>query len=94
MEIARHDPHALEIATKNVEKSICADSAAPSLLEQLNVNPQVGATVSGLNDTDYPSFAGLPLTLNNVSQVRTYNRVPLPPEIKEHFSRILLIINC
>lgn len=79
----------IEIAARNVDRSLNNDSSAPTLLASLNVNPQIGPSASGLTDTDYPSLSGLPLALSNVTQIKTYNKVPLPPEIKEHFSRIL-----
>jgi hypothetical protein len=47
------------------------------------------ATVSGLNDMDYPSVNGLVSGMSNVKHVTTTNRVPLPPEVMEHFGRIL-----
>lgn len=79
----------MEIAARNVDRSLNNDNSAPALFASLNVNPQIGPSASGLTDTDYPSLTGLPLALNKLTQVKTYNKVPLPPEIKEHFSRIL-----
>jgi hypothetical protein len=49
------------------------------------------ATVSGLNDMDYPSANGLVSGLSNVKHVTTTNKVPLPPEVMEHFGRILFL---
>lgn len=80
----------MEIAARNVDRSLNSDTCAPSLIEVLNINPQVGPSASGLVDTDYPSLTGLPLQLSHLTQIKTYNKVALPPEIKEHFSRILL----
>lgn len=79
----------MEIAARNVDKSLHSDCCAPSLLDILNINPQIGPSASGLTDADYPSLAGLPLQLSNITQMKTFSKVPLPPEIKEHFSRIL-----
>lgn len=47
-----------------------------------------GATVSGLSELDYPTVSSLS-SLASVSQLHTLNKVPLPPEIMEHFGRIL-----
>jgi hypothetical protein len=38
---------------------------------------------------DYPSVNGLVSGMSNVKHVTTTNRVPLPPEVMEHFGRIL-----
>jgi hypothetical protein len=48
------------------------------------------ATVSGLNDMDYPSVNGLVSSLSNVKHVTVTNKVPIPPEVLENFCRILL----
>jgi nuclear pore complex protein Nup155 len=45
--------------------------------------------VSGLNDMDYPSVNGLVSGMSNVKHVITTNKVPLPPEVMEHYGRIL-----
>lgn len=47
--------------------------------------------MSGLNDMDYPSANGLLSGLSNVKHVTTTNKVPLPPEVMEHFGRILFL---
>ena len=46
-------------------------------------------TVSGLNDMDYPSMSNLVTGLSTLKHVTTTNKVPLPPEVMEHFGRIL-----
>lgn len=79
----------MELAAKNVEKNLIADNAVPSLLDQLNVNPQIGPSASGLTDADYATLGCYPFSLTNITQIKTHSKVPLPPEIKEHFSRIL-----
>jgi hypothetical protein len=38
---------------------------------------------------DYPSVNGLVSGMSNEKHVTTTNRVPLPPEVMEHFGRIL-----
>jgi hypothetical protein len=45
--------------------------------------------VSGLNDMDYSSVNGLVSGMSDVKHVTTTNKVPLPPEVMEHFGRIL-----
>jgi hypothetical protein len=47
------------------------------------------ATVSGLNDMDYSSVNGLVSGMSDIKHVTTTNKVPLPPEVMEHFGRIL-----
>lgn len=86
---ARNALQSMEVAARNIEKSTIADNAVPSLLDQLNVNPQVGPSASGLADSDYATLGGYPFSLTNITQIKTHSKVPLPPEIKEHFSRIL-----
>lgn len=89
LDSSRNTLQNMEVAARNVDRSLNSDSCAPSLVASLNINPQIGPSASGLTDTDYPSLSGLPLALSNVTQIKTYNKIPLPPEIKEHFSRIL-----
>lgn len=43
------------------------------------------ATVSGLNELDYPKGAAF----TNIKQLVPINKLPLPPEIMEKFSCIL-----
>lgn len=84
------DPvHKKEIASRNVDKSLQIDCNAPRLLDQLSINPQTGSTASGFTDQDYPSFSGMPLAIKNMSQIKCVNSYPLPPEIVDHFTRIL-----
>lgn len=82
-------PYKMEIAARNIDKSLISDCNAPKLIELMNVNPQSGSTASGLIDHDYPSLNGIPLASSNITQIKTVNSVPLPPEIVDHFSRIL-----
>ncbi|KAG5885911.1 hypothetical protein JTB14_032929 [Gonioctena quinquepunctata] len=82
----------MEVASRNVDKSLQLDNNAPRLIDLMNINPQSGSTASGLIDHDYPSFAGLPLTLSNMTQIKCINNVPLPTEIVDHFTRILFFI--
>ncbi|XP_018320831.1 nuclear pore complex protein Nup154 [Agrilus planipennis] len=87
-EISRQSHYSLESAVHNLEWSLVNDGSAPSLLEKMNVNQQTGPTASGLTEHDYPTLSGLSLSLNNLTQIRTLSKVPLPPEIMEHFSHI------
>lgn len=79
----------MEIAARYVDKSILIDESAPSLLDLMNIHPPQTATASGLTDHDYPMLAGAPLSLNNLNQIKVFNKIPLPSEIVEHFNRIL-----
>lgn len=83
----------MELAARHVDKSLFADNAAPSLLEHLKVTPQTVPSASGLTDTDYAILGDLSFQLLNCTQIRTHSKVPLPAEIKEHFNRILFLVN-
>ncbi|XP_050292883.1 nuclear pore complex protein Nup155 [Anthonomus grandis grandis] len=78
----------MEVAAKNVDKSSAMDCNSPKLIELMNINPQSGSTASGLVDHDYPSINGVPLALNNLTQIKNVSTIPLPPEIVDHFSHI------
>lgn len=80
----------MEIAARNVDKSFVLDNNAPRLIDLMNVNTQSGSTASGLTDNDYPTLSGMPLAVSNMTQIKCVNTVPLPPEIVDHFTRILL----
>lgn len=43
------------------------------------------ATASGLNDYDYQNLSNLTLGLKNVNQLELVSKIPIPPEIMEHF---------
>lgn len=79
----------MEIAARNVDKSLLVDSNAPRLIDFMNINPQTGSTASGLTDQDYPTLSGMSHMTNNMTQIKCVNNVPLPPEIVDHFTRIL-----
>ncbi|XP_060525435.1 nuclear pore complex protein Nup155 isoform X2 [Cylas formicarius] len=78
----------MELAARNVDKSLAMDNNAPRLIDFMNVTAQSGSTNSGLTDFDYPTINGLPLALNNMTQIRNVSNVPLPPEIIDHFSHV------
>ncbi|EEZ97868.2 nuclear pore complex protein Nup154 [Tribolium castaneum] len=78
----------MEVAARNVDKSLAIDCAAPTLLDLMNIHPPQTATASGLTDHDYPVLSGAPHALNSMIQIKTANKVPLPPEILEHFNHI------
>lgn len=44
-----------------------------------------------MNDVNYQSMSHIAADLPSVKQITTTNKVPLPPEIMEHFDRILLL---
>lgn len=50
------------------------------------------ATGSGLNNYDYQSIANLSSSHTPLHQLQTVNKVPIPPEILEHFKRRSLSI--
>lgn len=43
------------------------------------------ATASGLSDYDYQNLANLTSGLKNVNQLELVSKIPIPPEIMEHF---------
>lgn len=45
------------------------------------------ATASGLNDFDYQSLTNLSMGLKNLNQIESVGRIPIPPEVMEHFNR-------
>lgn len=45
------------------------------------------ATASGLNDYDYETLSSLSMGHKQLNQVQTVNKIPIPPEILEHFKR-------
>lgn len=81
----------MEVAARNVDKSLSLDCSAPRLIDLMNVNPQTGSTATGLIDHDYPSLNGMPVALSNMTQIKNISSIPLPPEIIDHFSRILFM---
>lgn len=80
--------YALEQAARYIEKCLLKDNSAPSLYDMLNIS-QNCPTVSGLTDHDYPNLTGYSGSTNSMQQIRLFNKVPLPPEVLEHFNRIL-----
>lgn len=50
-------------------------------------------TASGLSEYDYPSLTSLSAGLKNLNQIETINKVPIPPEVMEHFKRRSLFGN-
>lgn len=81
----------MEIAARNIDNAYVLDNNAPRLIDLMNINAQSGSTASGLTDNDYPTLSGIPLALNNMTQMKCINNIPLPPEIIDHFTRILFI---
>lgn len=83
----RAQMEALELAGKFVEKHITNDNSFPPLIERMRITGLSGPTVSGLSEIDYPNVNGL-TGLDNIKQLRTLSKVPLPPEIMEHFGHM------
>ncbi|XP_012285460.1 nuclear pore complex protein Nup155 [Orussus abietinus] len=80
--------YALELAGKMVDKHIAADNNFPSFINLMRYHAQSGPTVSGLDDHDYPSLPGPPLSLTGMNQVKMHSKVPLPSEVMEHFGHM------
>lgn len=83
----------MEIAARNIEKFLATDSAAPRLIDLLNVNPQIGPTGSGSTDHDYPLLNSSGNALNNMQLIKLLSNVPLPTDIVDNTSRILYQIS-
>lgn len=78
----------MELAARNVDKSLSTDSMAPRLYDLMNINPQLGSTASGLNDNDYPTLSGTAFALSNLTQIKTVNNIPLPSDIVDHLTHV------
>ncbi|XP_055597782.1 nuclear pore complex protein Nup154 [Uranotaenia lowii] len=78
----------LEFAGSMLERHDLADCSSPGLLEVTGIKQSGMATASGLNDYDYQNLSSLSLGLKNLNQLNTVNRIPIPPEIMEHFKHI------
>jgi hypothetical protein len=50
-------------------------------------------TASGLNDFDYENISALSKGLKKLEQLQTVNKIPIPPEIMEHFKRKQMLKN-
>jgi hypothetical protein len=50
----------MEVAARNVDKSLAIDCSAPTLLDLMNIHPPQCSTASGLTDHDYPVLSGAP----------------------------------
>ncbi|KAI5633066.1 hypothetical protein NE865_14194 [Phthorimaea operculella] len=77
----------LEFAGCTLDRYITADNSRPSFLEITGIATQRSPTCSGLNAGDYRNLAAL-LNHPNLSQLKIQNKVPLPPEIMEHFAHM------
>ncbi|XP_058446271.1 nuclear pore complex protein Nup154 [Malaya genurostris] len=78
----------LEFAGTMLERHDIADCSTPGLLEVTGIRQSGVATASGLNDFDYQNLSSLSLGLKNLNQLSTVNKIPIPPEIMEHFKHI------
>ncbi|CAG9783700.1 unnamed protein product [Diatraea saccharalis] len=77
----------LELAGCTLDRYISSDNSRPSFLEVTGIAAQRSPTCSGLNAGDYRNLAAL-LNHPNLSQLKILNKVPLPPEIMEHFAHM------
>lgn len=55
------------------------------------INQHGMATASGLNDYDYQTLSSLSMGQKQLNQLQTVNKIPIPPEILEHFKRKLFL---
>ncbi|KAL9706816.1 hypothetical protein quinque_010334 [Culex quinquefasciatus] len=78
----------LEFAGTMLERHDLADCSTPGLLGVTGIWQSGMATASGLNDYDYQNLSSLSLGLKNLNQLSTVNKIPIPPEIMEHFKHI------
>ncbi|KAJ6646130.1 Nuclear pore complex protein [Pseudolycoriella hygida] len=78
----------IEYAGNMLERHDMYDNSAPSLLEVTGITQHGMATASGLNDFDYQSLTTLSMGLKNLNQIETLNKIPIPPEVMEHFNHI------
>lgn len=91
MDNTRAAAHSFEVAARSLDNAFANDNSAPTLLDVMNVVPHMNPTGSGASDNDYPNLSRLPPALSNIPQIKTANKVPLPPEILERFNRILYL---
>ncbi|XP_063822152.1 nuclear pore complex protein Nup154 [Ostrinia nubilalis] len=77
----------LELAGCTLDRYISSDNSRPSFLEITGIAAQRSPTCSGLNAGDYRNLEVL-LNHPNLSQLKILNKVPLPPEIMEHFAHM------
>ncbi|XP_075151882.1 nuclear pore complex protein Nup154 isoform X2 [Haematobia irritans] len=76
----------LELAGNMFDKYDAIDLKAPGLLEM--TTQHVMATSSGLNDYDYQPLSNLSMGQKQLNQLQTVGKIPIPPEILEHFKHI------
>ncbi|KAF9410958.1 hypothetical protein HW555_010090, partial [Spodoptera exigua] len=77
----------LELAGCTLDRYISADNSRPSFLEITGIASHRSPTCSGLNAGDYRNLAAL-VNHPSLSQLKILNKVPLPPEIMEHFAHM------
>uniref|UniRef100_A0A1A9WLY6 Uncharacterized protein n=1 Tax=Glossina brevipalpis TaxID=37001 RepID=A0A1A9WLY6_9MUSC len=77
-----------DIAKHMLDKYEFEDLSAPDLLEMTGFSQHGMATASGLNDFDYQTLSSLSMGHKQLNQIQTVNKIPIPPEILEHFKHI------
>ncbi|KAM3963496.1 nuclear pore complex protein Nup154 [Aphomia sociella] len=77
----------LQLAGCTLDRYITADNSRPSFLEVTGIAAVRTPTCSGLSAGDYRNLAAI-LKHPNLSQLKILNKVPLPPEIMEHFAHM------
>ncbi|CAH1175574.1 unnamed protein product [Phaedon cochleariae] len=88
VEASQNPSQKMEIASRNVDRSLMQDNNAPRLIDLMHVSPQSGSTVSGLTDHDYPTLAAIPSAMNSMTQIKCVSNIPLPTEIVDHFTHV------
>ncbi|GJQ73093.1 Nup154 [Trypoxylus dichotomus] len=88
LDLTRNTTYSSDLVSQQIEKCLARDNAAPTLVELMNISPQNVATASGLTDHDYPALSTPGLNAQNLTQIKTLSKVPLPPEIMEHFGHM------
>ncbi|XP_073824814.1 nuclear pore complex protein Nup154 [Musca autumnalis] len=78
----------LDVAGNMFERYDSIDLSTPGLLEMTGINQHVMATASGLNDYDYQNLSNLTMGHKQLNQLQTISKIPIPPEILEHFKHI------
>ncbi|KAI9555074.1 hypothetical protein GHT06_017589 [Daphnia sinensis] len=76
----------IHLAGRILEWQLKNDNQFPTLSDQIKIGEAHG--VSGLSDVDYPMLEVGPNGLPLLRQMGLVNRIPLPPELVEHFGHM------
>ncbi|XP_058056850.1 nuclear pore complex protein Nup154 [Anopheles bellator] len=78
----------LEYAGSMLEHHEIVDASQPGLLELMGVSQAGTPTASGKGELDYQPLSSLSMGLKELHQLSTVNKMPIPPEIMEHFNHV------